>query len=103
MPRRRAAWRRTRRQSVPCSDGNSRAGAREGSLAEPVLQQHPQRDEAIAPRNLLPFFVAPAVVGNWHFVDAIVPLENLGGELGLDAEPVRLERQRPEHLAAHDL
>src|SRR5687768_18540421 len=91
-----------RRRSVPCNGANSRAGAEAGSLAEPIFQQHPERDEAVAPGNLLAFVVAPAVVGDWHLVNPELPLEDLRGELGLDAEAVRLQAHRPQDLRPQD-
>src|SRR5262245_2786990 len=66
------------------------AGAR--SFSEPIFDQHPQRDDSVAPRDLLPVFVATAVVRDRHLVDAVPALEHLRGDLGLDAKTVGPER-----------
>jgi hypothetical protein len=58
------------------------------SLAESISQQHPQRDNPVAPPDLLPFVVAAAVVGDGNLVNAVAPLEDLRRELGLDANPL---------------
>ena len=58
-------------------------------LDEAVFEQHPERHEAGRPRDLLAFIVAAAGVGDRHFVDAVAALEDLRGDLRLDAEAVR--------------
>ena len=78
-----------RRRTARDTGGRTAAGAGARSLGEPVLQQHPQRDEAVAPGDLLALFVAAAVVGDRHFVDAVAALEDLRRQLRLDAEAVR--------------
>src|SRR5437773_12358579 len=81
----------------------SRSTAGTRSLAEPVPDEDPERDDPVAPPDLLPFLVPPAIVRDRNLVDAVAALENLCRQLGLDAEAVRPQRHRPEHVRPHHL
>src|SRR5712671_5137365 len=99
-------WHRSPSRAPPRPGGLCRALRSEGagrtrSLGKAVFEQHPERDDTVAPGNLLAFVVAAAVVGDRHFVDAITPLEDLRRDLRLDAEAVALEPERPQHLDPH--
>src|SRR4029079_8626925 len=79
----------------------SEGGGITSSLGKAIFEQYPQRHDAVAPGDLLAFVVSPAVVGDGHFVDAIAPLEDLRGDLRLDAESVALELEGPQHFHPH--
>src|SRR5688500_12533691 len=74
---------------------------RTSSLGEAVLDEDPERDHTVAPRNLLALFVTTPVVRDWHLVHAVPALEDLRRYLRLDAEAVAVERKRPEHFDPH--
>src|SRR6185503_9620261 len=70
---------------------------------EAMFEENPQRDDAVAPADLLAFFVCASVVADGNFVDAVAALEDLGGDLRLDAKAVGLEIEAVEDLAPHHL
>src|SRR5437899_1603547 len=61
---------------------------------EPVLHQRPQRRKPVPPRDLLPFRVVPPLVRDRDLVHPRAALEELGRDLGLDAEPFAAQGQR---------
>src|SRR6266699_3906855 len=101
-------WHRSPSPARPRPGGPCKALRTEGaggtrSLCKAILEQDPERHDAIAPGNLLALVVTTAVVSNRHFVDAITALEDLGGDLRLDAEPVALQLKRPQDFHPHRL
>src|SRR4029453_6463081 len=52
---------------------------------------------------LLPFIVPPTGVRDRNFVNSVTTLENLGGQLGLDAKAVGFERERSQYFRPHYL
>src|SRR5262249_27914114 len=65
----------------------------------------PEGDEGVPEADLLPLLVGAPGVGDGHLVDAPAgPVPgHLGGDLGLEAEAVGLERKALEDLFAEDL
>src|SRR5690242_7646076 len=69
-----------------------RTRRRTGSVPEAVLDEGPERGEAVAPRDLLALVVTPPVVRHRQLVDAEAAAADLGRDLRLDAE-VRLAQR----------
>src|SRR5512145_3283135 len=59
---------------VTGSDPTPALRVRRQRRLEAMLHEDPQRDEAIAPPDLLPFLVGASVVADGHLVDAVVTL-----------------------------
>ena len=72
-------------------------------LAHAVLDDRPERGEGVLQADLLPFLVGPAVVRDRHLVDAVAAPRDLRGDLRLDPEPARFDRDRLDDLAAEHL
>src|SRR4051812_2706513 len=70
---------------------------------QPEPHEAPRRVDAVPPRDLLALGVAATVVGDADLVDRPPCPRDLHGELRLEAEPVRRERDLVEDLAAEDL
>src|SRR5439155_24632669 len=70
---------------------------------ESVLDQRPERGEAVPPGDLLPLGIVAAFVGDGHLVHPRSALEELGRDLGLDAEAVAAQWQRLQHVGPHRL
>ena len=82
------------------SPSSTLPGRRSGMLKRSNV---PQRGDAIAPRDLLALVVVAAVVGDRLLVDAAAQPRDLRRDLRLEPEPVRLDLDLPQHLAAEDL
>ena len=72
---------------------------------EVTAQDHPQRAHRVLGADLLAFVVRAAVITDRHFVNRGLPLGELDGDFGLDAEPVAADRdasrqRQPERLVA---
>src|SRR6202162_5399000 len=72
-------------------------------LAEPVLDDRPERRAGVLPPDLLPFVVRAAVVGDRNLVDPVAAPGDLRRDLRLDAESPRLDRHGLHDLAAEQL
>src|SRR6266849_1425775 len=73
-----------------------------GRLREQVVAEDVKKgSHSVTPRNLFPFQVSSARVGNRNFEDPRICMRELGGYLGLKAEPLGLQRQRPGQLSSH--
>src|SRR5450755_3054430 len=59
--------------------------------------------DAVLPADLLPLVVGPPRVADGDLVDAQPHLGDLGGQLGLDAEPAFLDNDRLDDLRAEGL
>src|SRR5437867_4712615 len=71
------------------------------SIKIPIPEDAPQRGEGVLEADLLAFLVGAPGVTDRHFVDAPgwpAPAGDLGGELRLEAEAVRLQLDPFEHL-----
>ena len=70
-----------------------------------VTEDRPQRADAVAPSDLLPFAVGSARIADRHFENPRAALGQLDGQLGLDVKRGAFERNalqqpRPHHLVA---
>src|SRR5262245_14255775 len=87
---------RTGRRGIAQRGAHPLAGA--GELQDAVDGPH-----AIAPADLLALGVGAAVVADPQLVDPPVAPGHLGGDLGLEPEPVLLDDHRLDHLAPEGL
>src|SRR5581483_11596441 len=70
---------------------------------EAHAEEDPERLEAVAPGDLLPFRIRAAVVGDRKLVDPQPALADLARQLRLDRESVLPEVERAEDVAAERL
>src|SRR5271165_2327205 len=76
------------------------------SVTQPVADDAVQRAEGVLQADLLAFLVSAAGIADRYLVDAPrrrLALGDLGRDLRLEAEAVRLQVQLGQHLAAKDL
>ena len=66
--------------------------------AETILEDEPERRHPVAPVDLFTFLVSPAIINDGDFIHAKTVASRLGGDLRLDTEPVRLQREDPQTL-----
>ena len=62
-----------------------------------------ERAETILHTDFLPLLVCPSRIGDPHLVDPQPQPRDLGNDLRLEAEPLLLELNQFQHLAAEDL
>ena len=88
---------RTRRKytgTQPDGQGRRLGPQTPALIDESVLHQRPQGREAVLPGDLLALGVVAPLVGDRHLVDARPALEELGRDLGLDAEALAVQGER---------
>src|SRR5262249_32960310 len=73
------------------------------SAEESEHEHAPERDETVAPVDLLALGVRPPVVGDRHLVDADAEPSRLDHELRLDVEAIRPQGKPSEHGGAERL
>src|SRR5262245_39595166 len=73
------------------------------SYEEPVLQQHLDGADAVAPADLLALRAAARLEPHRQFDDALARAQQFGGDLRLDVEAVRFQAEPARHLGLHDL
>src|SRR4051794_37398154 len=73
------------------------------SIHEAVLDEGPQRDEAVAPGDLLPLVELAAGVGDRDLVDADAAAQDLGGDLGLELETHGAQGDALQHRTVEEL
>ena len=69
------------------------------SIDEPKTNERPNGDEAVAPSDFFAFGKVAPAIGDRHFVNAKLILEDFGGDLGLDVEGVAAQADLVEDLA----
>src|SRR5581483_793610 len=74
-----------------------------GSAKEVVLHNRPERAKAVAPADLLSLGVRAAVVADADLVNDHVELGDFCRDLRLESEPILLDLDLLEHLAAEQL
>src|SRR3954451_16670036 len=73
------------------------------AAVEAAPDQRSKHAEAVGRRELLAGVARTRLVVHGHLEDLLAALEQPGGDLRLDVEPARLQRQRAEHLGADHL
>ena len=77
---------------------------RQHSSQHPILQDAVNRPYAVAPADLLSFLVRPTLIGDSYLEDPeTLDLRKLGGDLGLEAKAIRLDRDPLNHFTSKDL
>src|SRR5436190_20666530 len=76
---------------------------RRASAKKVVFDDAVDRTEAVLVADLLSLFIGPAMVGDADLVDSRAAPGQLGGDFRLEAEPVFLDLDRLDELAAECL
>ena len=76
---------------------------RDSATGEVVLHDAPDGADPVPPADLLALLVGSPVVGNAHLKDPAAELRHLGRDFRFEAEPVLLDRDALDDLAAKDL